>query len=224
MLHHGLMSSPVPAAHGCTVVLAVKALDDAKSRLRPLPPAHDDRPALVTAMLGDTLTAVMATSPRRVVVVSPDDRVHRLAAQFGADAVDEPAQTPAGWTSLNAALARGAHDADGLIAYVQADLPAMRSTSFGEALDAASAALLDAPAAFVADRAGTGTALLVARAEFPPLFGPDSAAAHRGAGAVELDPERLRWPDVRADIDTPDDLAAARAIGLGTRTSRLVGG
>ncbi|WP_240193871.1 MULTISPECIES: 2-phospho-L-lactate guanylyltransferase [unclassified Gordonia (in: high G+C Gram-positive bacteria)] len=210
------------AARESTVVLAVKALGDAKSRLRPLPPAHDDRPALVIAMLTDTLSAVTAARPRRVVVVSPDARVHTIASDFGAVTVDEPTARLEGWTALNAALAHGASEFDGPIAYLQADLPAMRPESLQEALDEASDELVHAPAAFVSDRAGTGTALLVAGPSFRPLFGVDSAAAHRTAAAVELDPGRTRWPDLRTDIDTPEDLAVARAIGLGAATSELL--
>ncbi|WP_228461651.1 2-phospho-L-lactate guanylyltransferase [Gordonia spumicola] len=206
------------------VVLAVKALDDAKSRLRPLPRAHDDRPTLVAAMLADTLDAVTAIGPRRVVVVSPDARVHEIAAGAGATAVDEPVDAPAGWTPLNAALARGAAATDAsVIVYLQADLPALGPDSLRAALDAA-ASLDDAPAAFVADRDGSGTAMLVAVRGFAPLFGGGSARAHRAAGAVELDPDRLRWPDLRTDIDTPADLAAARSLGLGPRTRHALGG
>ncbi|GAC81405.1 2-phospho-L-lactate guanylyltransferase [Gordonia malaquae] len=219
MVDMGVRPSAAPET---TVVLAVKALDDAKSRLRPLPPAHDDRPALVVAMLTDTLTAVVAAGPRRIVVVSPDVRVHTIASDFGAVTVDEPTSRPAGWTALNAALAHGAAAFDGPIAYLQADLPAMRARSLQEALDEAADELVDAPAAFVSDRAGTGTALLVAGPSFRPLFGVGSAAAHRAAAAVELDPDHSRWPDLRTDIDTPDDLAAARVLGLGGTTSQLL--
>ncbi|MDR2280458.1 MAG: 2-phospho-L-lactate guanylyltransferase [Gordonia sp. (in: high G+C Gram-positive bacteria)] len=209
-------------ARESTVVLAVKALDDAKSRLRPLPPAHDDRPALGIAMLTDTLSAVAAARPRRIVVVSPDVRVHAVASGFGAVTVDEPTARPEGWTALNAALAHGASEFAGPIAYLQADLPAMRAESLEEALDEASDALVHAPAAFVSDRAGTGTALLVAGGSFRPLFGVDSAAAHRAAAAAELDPGHTLWSDLRTDIDTPEDLAAAREIGLGPATSALL--
>ncbi|MGO3326505.1 2-phospho-L-lactate guanylyltransferase [Gordonia sp. (in: high G+C Gram-positive bacteria)] len=198
----------------CTVVLAVKSLPDAKSRLTPLPDSADRR-ALVSAMLLDTLDAVAAVGAD-AVVVSPDRDVHRLAAAAGVRALDEPGPAQ-GITPLNAALARGAAPG-GPTAFLQADLPALRSDSLAQALDGASLALTSAPAAFVADRSGHGTVLLVAQAGFTPRFGAESAQRHREAGAVELDADRRRWPDLRTDIDTPDDLAVATDIGLGPRT------
>ncbi|MCF8589513.1 2-phospho-L-lactate guanylyltransferase [Gordonia sp. HY366] len=208
------MSIPASTPPRCTVVLAVKSLSDAKSRLTPLP-EDADRPALVSAMLVDTLDAV-ATVGADAVVVSPDPDVHRLVADRGARPVDEPEPT-AGLSPLNAALVHGAAPV-GRTAYLQADLPALRPDSLAAALDDAARALTGAPAAFVADRSGNGTVLLVATSGFTPRFGIDSARRHRDAGAVELDPERRRWADLRTDIDTPDDLTVAVGLGLGPRT------
>ena len=78
-----------------------------------------------------------------------------------------------------------------------------------------------APAAFVADHTEEGTTLLVlARAghagpPFGPHFGPQSAQAHRAAGAVALDGA---WPGLRHDVDVPADLAEVRALGVGPAT------
>ena len=104
--------------------------------------------------------------------------------------------------------------------YLQADLPALRAESFGAALAAAAAH----PASFVADRHRTGTALLTVRAGagVVPAFGPDSAAAHRAAGAVELDPQLKSWPDLRCDVDTPGDLRIAADLGVGPRTRAVL--
>ncbi|WP_420039328.1 2-phospho-L-lactate guanylyltransferase [Gordonia sp. MP11Mi] len=197
-----------------TVVLAVKSLSDAKSRLTPLP-KDADRPALVSAMLIDTLDAVAAVGAD-AVVVSPDPDVLRLVADRGAMPVDEP-EPITGLSPLNAALAHGALPV-GRTAYLQADLPALRPASLAAALDDGARALTRAPASFVADRSGHGTVLLVATAGFTPRFGIDSAHRHRDACAVELDPEHRHWADLRTDIDTPDDLAVAARLGLGPRT------
>ncbi|MBM7366453.1 2-phospho-L-lactate guanylyltransferase [Gordonia hydrophobica] len=217
----------MPASPSVAVVLAVKRLDAAKSRLSAVGPA-DRRRDLVAAMLADTLAAVQGAGISRVTVVTPDPRVDEIAAAFGARTLAEP---PAGSLSpLNAALAHGlAHaHADAhvdTVAALQADLAALDAATLTAALAEADEVLgHDVDATFVADRSGTGTALLVVRSGvvFAPRFGPGSAAAHRTAGAVELDPGRARWARLRTDVDTPDDLAAAARLGLGPRTERAV--
>ena len=86
-----------------------------------------------------------------------------------------------------------------------------------EAIDAARAY----PRSFVADRHGTGTSALFAfGVALDPLFGANSAAAHRNSGAIEL---TGAWPGLRCDIDTPEDLAAARKLGMGSATRRSTG-
>ena len=68
---------------------------------------------------------------------------------------------------------------------------------------------------------GTGTAALCAfGTALDPQFGPDSCARHRRSGAIEL---TGAWPGLRCDIDTPDDLAVARRLGIGPATGRAVG-
>lgn len=195
---------------GLTAVLAVKQLDRAKSRLPHPDAAH--RRALVLAMFEDTLDAVAAAGVGRIVVVSPDALVRQPAREHGALARHE-GRGPGG---LNAALHHGAADAPGAVLYLQADLPAVRPESLRAAIDAAQGR----SASFVADRHRTGTALLyVARGDgFAPAFGTASAAAHRAAGAAELDPAHTRWPDLRCDVDTEADLAAALRLGAGPRT------
>lgn len=194
------------------VVLALKALRDAKSRLGEEYRVDDRREKLVAAMFTDTVDAVVGAGYRDVVVVSPDPQVLGLARDLGC----RPVAEPDGGEGLNAALAHGARGAPGGVVYLQADLPALRPASFADALTAADAHRV----AFVADRHGTGTSLLAVAAgvRFVPAFGPESAAAHRGAGAAELDPTHARWADLRCDVDTPDDLRAAAALGLGART------
>ena len=71
------------------------------------------------------------------------------------------------------------------------------------------------PAAFVPDAAGVGTTLYAVRpgGEFRPLFGGASRARHAAAGAAELDLDVM--PGLRRDVDTPDDLREALALGAG---------
>ncbi|MGZ8803408.1 MAG: 2-phospho-L-lactate guanylyltransferase, partial [Mycobacterium sp.] len=89
---------------------------------------------------------------------------------------------------------------------------------FAEAI----AAARGRPRSFVADRHGTGTSALFSfGVALDPHFGADSAERHRRSGAIEL---TGAWPGLRCDIDTPDDLNAARGLGIGSATAQAIGG
>nr|WP_121393228.1 2-phospho-L-lactate guanylyltransferase [Actinokineospora cianjurensis] len=198
------------------LVVPVKNLDRAKSRLRGAVPgggaAHRE---LVLAVVLDTVTAALAADGvRRLLVVCEDARVVAALAGTGAEVVDER-----GLPGLNAALDFGARvlrraDPDTAVGAMQADLPALRPADLAAALAEAGGRR-----AFVADRQGTGTTLLLGApgAALDPRFGPGSAAAH-GDGAVRVGD---RLPALRCDVDTPGDLRLAAGIGLGARSARL---
>ena len=197
---------------GWVVIVPIKPLERGKTRLRGAVPdaAHPD---LVLAMAMDTVTAATACAAvSGIVVVTDDARVRAALSAAGAHCVpDRPGQ------GLNAALRFCAATATGPVAALTADLPALRPTDLARALGR-----LPAPQrAFVADAGGLGTVLLTApsAAEFDPHFGPDSAAAHRASGAIEL---RGGWQSLRRDVDTPADLAAAIALGLGPTTTAVL--
>jgi 2-phospho-L-lactate/phosphoenolpyruvate guanylyltransferase len=138
--------------------------------------------------------------------------------------------------ALNAALLRGAAVAarrwpgTGLAALL-ADLPALRPAELATALRAAGhgrpaaglapGAAIAAAAAIVPDAAGVGTTLYAVPpgAEFRPMFGGASRARHAAAGAVELALDGI--DGLRQDVDTPDDLRAAVALGVGPRTAEV---
>ncbi len=71
------------------------------------------------------------------------------------------------------------------------------------------------------DAAGIGTTLYAVRpgGEFRPRFGGASRARHAASGATELAVDALAG--LRRDVDTPDDLRAALALGAGPRTTAL---
>ncbi len=216
------------------VVMAVKELWRAKSRLAGASAALGGTPAervrahhdLVLALAADTLAAVLATGVRSVVVVSSDPRVRTLSA--GADRVRVVGDEGAGLDAavrLGAQVLRARSGAPGALAALQADLPALRPAELGDALGAAARVYRDGAergeggdAAFVADHTGAGTTLLVTRPGVPPdpHFGPGSAAAHAASGALAL---VGAWSGLRLDVDTPDDLARARALGVGPATA-----
>jgi 2-phospho-L-lactate guanylyltransferase len=195
----------------------VKALSDAKSRLRGAV-APDDHARLVLAVLLDTVTAAAQTDGvRRVLVVSSDPTVASTMAANGFDCVPE-GPLP----GLNAAYRRGAAvlreaDPTGQIGALQADLPALRPDELAAAIKSA-----NGKRAFVADRQTTGTTLLLSAPGGPldPRFGRGSALSHALSGALALTDS---WPSLRCDVDTPEDLAVARDLGLGVRTSALLG-
>jgi 2-phospho-L-lactate guanylyltransferase len=189
-----------------TILLPLKALPLAKSRLQPASTDADQHAQLVQAMRADTLTAIHAARrvARVLVIVDRPDDLHPLALlQIG--------------RGLNAALTEGAAYAaehwpqDGVAALV-GDLPALRADELDAALGRAS----DTGRAFVPDADGTGTTLLAAVPDtaLAPQFGVGSAARHAASGAVAVP----AGPGLRCDVDTPDDLQRAAAVGLGSTT------
>lgn len=221
-----------------TVVIPLKPLERAKSRLAPA--AGDGlRPALALAFAQDTVAATVACpSVRDVVVVTDDVRAGRELAALGAHVVpDAPGD------GLNAALAHGARQVrsrrpEAPVAALNADLPALRPRELARVLDAAA----PFPRAFLPDAAGIGTTLLTAGpgTELHPQFGGPSRARHRDSGAVELGAGSTGTTEpavtagavddigyagsVRQDVDTGDDLRAALALGVGPHTAAAAAG
>lgn len=199
-----------------TVVMPVKVLGQAKSRLAVL--AGPRRPALALALASDTVAAVVeCPEVARVLVVTSDTVAAAALSELGARVEpDEPAR------GLNEALVHGAALAGrrwpgGGIAALAADLPALRPGELGAALTAASGAA----ASFVADAARVGTTMYAVApgGAFTPRFGGGSRARHALTGARELALDGT--PGLRRDVDTPDDLRAALALGAGARTTAL---
>lgn len=196
------------------LIVPVKRLDAAKSRLRH---AFPNPVELVLAFLLDTVIAARDTpGVRRVLVICEDERVPPAVRAVGVEALDKR-----GLPGLNPALEYGASvlragNRHGVIGALQADLPALRPDDLAAALAEA-----DGSRAFCADRAGTGTTLLLSAPGRPlePHFGTGSAAAHTASGAR---PVAAAVPTLRCDVDTTEDLAAACALGTGSRSSTLV--
>jgi 2-phospho-L-lactate guanylyltransferase len=212
-----------------TVLLPVKVLAHAKSRLAVL--AGDRRRELALALASDTVSAVVACPEvARVIVVTSDPvagpRLDALGAIIVPDVAAKRSAPPSEdgrQDGLNAALLHGAAVASqrwpgtGLAA-LTADLPSLRPAELAAALRAAAAA---GEAVFVPDAAGVGTTLyaVVPGGEFRPAFGGGSRRRHAAGGAAELTLDRM--PGLRQDVDTPDDLRAAVALGAGFRTTAV---
>ncbi|NSC24116.1 2-phospho-L-lactate guanylyltransferase [Streptomyces albus subsp. chlorinus] len=202
-----------------TLVVPLKPLERAKSRLADAA-AGIPRPRLALAFAQDTVSAALACPLVRDVVVVTDDPLATAAlAALGARLVpDAPGEGLNPALAYGAATARAAHPRRA-VAALNADLPALRPAELTRVLNAAA----EFPRAFLPDAAEIGTTVLTALppVALSPAFGGPSRARHRASGAVELGLSRV--PSVRQDVDTPQDLRAARALGVGAFTSRLLG-
>jgi len=203
---------------GIGLIIAVKRLSVAKTRLAPAFPAPL-REAVVLAMLVDTITAALAARGlEHITVVTPDEAAAAAAAELGAEVLDDP--TPDGHgdplnNALSTAEAAVAASVPNIVV-LQGDLPALQTYELDEAI----AAARTHQRSFVADRHGMGTAALFAfGTALNPKFGRNSSTRHRESGALEL---TGAWPGLRCDIDTPDDLAVARRLGVGAATARAL--
>lgn len=199
------------------MVVPVKRLATAKTRLRGGTPPGVPHARLVLAMAQDTVRAALACPVvAELLVVTDDPEVAAALSGLGARVV--PDRPGAG---LNPAIGYGAALATrspGWVAALAADLPALRPGELRAGLAAAGRAGRAGRRGFVADAGGTGTTLLAAPPGVPlePRFGPDSAARHAAAGAQRLSGQ---WPSLRRDVDTAADLAAAHRLGLGRHTA-----
>ncbi|MDX2355666.1 2-phospho-L-lactate guanylyltransferase [Dietzia sp. PP-33] len=208
---------------GWTIVVPVKALDRAKSRLAPALTATGRR-ALVLAMAEDVLRACASTpGVSRVRVVTSDPDMTALARDLLPDMVpcdivpEPPHAADRAGDPLNTALAAAIHGVPGPVGVVTADLPELRAAHLARVLDVAGTH----PHSVVPDHRGAGTTMAfwtgtaVARV---PRFGVDSAARHLAeGGAVPLHDADPSGAATR-DVDTPADVAALtdRAVGEAT--------
>lgn len=198
-----------------TAVVALKPARAAKSRLASV--GDSLRQELAWAMALDTLTALVEVLDQVLVVGAvPAADLSHLVPQV---VVLPDPEVP----GLNAALAHGAANAVAggattVLACV-GDLPALTAGSLRAVLSAAEAY----PRSFVADASGLGTTMLIAQsAPLRPYFGGRSADVHTSSGAQPLPPRDVAVPDARADVDTEDDLALVRRIGLGQATAHVL--
>jgi 2-phospho-L-lactate/phosphoenolpyruvate guanylyltransferase len=189
------------------VLIAAKQLALAKTRLMPVLPSVAERGELAEAMFRDVLRAAQnARSPERVIVVTCDPALTRLARSTGAMVIDE--EYPRG---LNAAvrLATMQLMAAGMtcVCTLLSDVPLVN----GDDIDAAFAAMphTEQAVTLVPSRDFSGTNIIVRR---PPdvittEFGRFSLVRHldncrqRGIACQVV---RLERPAL--DLDVPADL------------------
>jgi 2-phospho-L-lactate/phosphoenolpyruvate guanylyltransferase len=213
-------SVDVRATGGWAVILPVKGLSAAKSRMAAGPREPGE---LALAFFRDALTAALAT-PRvaQVIVATSDDRVRAAAESAGAVVIDDAGHAginaAARWAAAHWAAAPDAPTSH--VAVMVSDLPCLTP----DALDAALGLAEGHPASFVTDLDGVGTTLWCATEghAVDPHFGPGSRAAHLAAGAVDLVAAHpsagTRLEPLRCDVDTEAALQHARGLRPGAAT------
>lgn len=197
---------------GWCALVPQKSLSAAKGRIR-LP--YEQRRAVATAMLRDTVAALKRTPCVDEVIVLWDDDADRLV-------LPDVEWLPVGGLGLNASLERGAAVAraclPGLgLVVVPGDLPALDPSELALALEQASRFCR----AYLTDAAGTGTTILTATeaSTLLPAYGVGSAAQHAALGACSLG--EIGVETVRTDVDDLNSLAVALAMGCGRHTRNV---
>lgn len=205
------------AAETWTVIVPVKPLGEAKSRLRAEQPGTD---AWARAFLSDVLAAVSAVERVATTIVATSDaEVSAIAHEWGALVIDD-SDAP----GINGAVSHAAQYAPAgtAIAVVVSDLPLLTPEALGRVLAYAD----QYRTSFLADLEGTGTTMWMThdRGDLPPHFGSGSRSAHTATGAHDIalehdDPSLL---PARSDIDTFTDLQRAGDSLLGPATRQLM--
>lgn len=185
-----------------TAVIPVKQLGEAKTRLTGALPA-EERAELALALLANVLTAVQgAVGVTRMLVVTPDADVARLARGRGAEVVHQ--EQP----GLNLAIQLGhaaVNDPEDVVLALLGDLPFLTSGDLDQLLRLVEPGVL----VLAPDRHRRGTnALAVQRDEpFEPAFGENSLALHRREAArLGLAVREYRARGTGFDVDTAADL------------------
>lgn len=199
--------------HPWCALVPQKALVHAKRRLALAP---ECRQALATAMLRDTVSALLATPDVVRTFVLWDERSDRDVLP-STEALIHVVTT--GY-DLNKALDLGAGHARRAVpgchvVVVPSDLPALDPAELHRFLLHAGRYR----GAFLADAGSTGTTLLTATSgtALSPAYGPGSSDSHRASGAHEVTDPDLQT--LRRDVDDLIALAQAVQLGCGTHTS-----
>jgi len=171
------------------------------------------RSRLALAMLGDVLTACVATG--RTLLVTSDAGAQALAEELGVELVDDPGGGQG--RAVAAALERAG---EGVVLVVNADVPCVVPHDLRTFAGAAELGAFG----YVAAEDGTTNALALPRASlFAPLYGARSAdrfSEHAEAEGVAAVPAAI--PNLSDDIDTLEDLARV-GFRAGPRTQAAIG-
>jgi len=194
------------------VVVPVRRLDSAKTRLAPLL-SEAERAAAALAMARDVLSACAAQSGWETWVVSSDPSVLEIAGAAGARRVPEEGTTLLGAIGQAERMAQDA-GAEAL-AVVLADLPWITPAALARVLEP------EGPVVAVRADSDGGTNALVRRPPVvvPALFGRASFARHeRAAGRAGMPLRRVDVEELAFDLDRPEDVRRLLRDGRPGRT------
>lgn len=198
-----------------TIVLPVKKLSSAKSRLEPVLSA-DDRRCLVLDMFSHVLSVcVSALDPIRVLVVSCDEIVGERAANAGASWIRDP---EAGLNRSLVAVFEACWRRDETPLYLPCDLPRLETADIRAIVAAGS----DERVVLCSSRDGAGTNALMVPPKTPmdPELGAGSFERHLAiATALGYEVVVCELPRVAFDVDTPADWADLHAVSAGPVTT-----
>lgn len=189
----------------CFVVMAVRPVDEGKSRLSKTL-SEDDRKSLNIKMFRHVFEIARKVFPaENIVVISRSEALLDEARSAGAHGEAETGH------ELNAALNQGSRFAVDLgataLVTLSSDLPFLEIDDIHALLAAQGDVVI------ATDRVRIGTnALLIRRPlAIPYRYGGESLAAHKAAAAeAGLTITVIERPGLARDIDTPDDLAELR--------------
>jgi 2-phospho-L-lactate guanylyltransferase len=198
-------------SHTFALLVPVKTLALAKSRLE-LGHEHLRAPLMRAFALDAIETATRTGSVGRVYVVTDEPGFEVGGAVRLPDEGDGDLNRALVHASLRVRLLEPTWG----VAAMCADLPCVSDDDLQTALASGLS-----PRWFVADAAGSGTTLLAAApgTDLDPHFGAESARRHERSGAM---PVRAQVETVRRDVDTEGDLASARVLGVGPRTTAVL--
>jgi 2-phospho-L-lactate guanylyltransferase len=174
---------------------------------------NEVRERLALAMLGDVLTACVATG--RTLLVTADAAAGALADELGAERIDDPGG------GQGAAVAAALEHVDaGPVVVLNADLPCVVPHDLRTFAGAAELGALG----LVVAQDGTTNALALPNASvFAPLYGAGSAGRFRErAVAVGVTAIAAVIPNLSDDVDTLEDLERV-GFRAGPRTQAAVG-
>lgn len=216
----GPREAPSPAPRRAAVVIPVRGLEGAKSRLGEVLDAEERRELVELLLRRTVAVARVAPGVDVVAVVSPDPAALAAARSSGALAI---AQHTAG---LNHSIVEARESLRGRaerLVVLPGDLPGVSADDVAALLlaaDMAPGAEGGTPASrrgivvLAPDRHGRGTNALVLDPPdvIDPAFGSDSRAAH-AARAAEAGAAYVEVRDrLEIDVDTPDDLLLVESL------------
>jgi len=191
----------------CFVVMAVRPVDEGKSRLSTVLDAEQRQLININMFRHVFRTAREVFPAGNIIVISRSEALLAEARASGAVGQKESG------SGLNAALAEGSHiaverGATSLLT-LSSDLPFLEAEDIRTLIEA------EGDVVIATDRPGIGTNALLLRRPFamPYRYGGESLAAHKQAAAeAGLTIAVVERPGLARDIDTPADL---EEYGLG---------